>query len=125
MTRENWGSVDDNLQVAYSSIFSTRTVIGNKALIEFRRNIRYFRNALIPKRNIHVTMPYRCEIVSRLNHEVLVILPKKFKMYENVFDNSGRKIGKVVRILGPVAKPYGVVRLDSAELGEVQEMFTK
>ncbi len=70
-------------------------------------------------------MSNRCEIVNRLNHEVLVRLAGKVKMYENVYTSSGKKVGKVVRILGPVASPYGVVRLDSPELREIEDIYTK
>lgn len=70
-------------------------------------------------------MSTRCEIVNRLNHEVLIRLAGKVKMYENVYDGGGKKIGKVVRILGPVASPYGVVRLDSPELRGIEEIYTR
>lgn len=66
-----------------------------------------------------------CQIVHRLNHEVLVLIPEKVKMYEKVYDRSGNKIGKIVRILGPVSKPYGVVKTESPLPEDVGEVYTR
>ncbi|HZD34375.1 MAG TPA: hypothetical protein VE130_04150 [Nitrososphaeraceae archaeon] len=35
---------------------------------------------------------------------------------ENLFDNVGKKIGKVTELLGPVDAPYASVLLDKAEI---------
>lgn len=70
-------------------------------------------------------MKNRCEVVNRYNHEILVSTPNALKMYENVYDSAGRKIGKVVRILGPVTKPYGVVKVDAPGREELNEVYTR
>ncbi len=70
-------------------------------------------------------MKDRCEVINRFTNEVLVRIPEKIKMYEKVYDSSGKKIGKVVRILGPVAEPYGVVKLDAPELSGIEEVYTR
>lgn len=70
-------------------------------------------------------MKNRCEVVNRSNHEVLVRIPDKIKMYEKVYDSGGRKIGKVVRILGPVANPYGVVKIEVQGEEDFKEVYTR
>lgn len=70
-------------------------------------------------------MKNRCEVVNKLNHEMLVRMPSMVKMYEKVYDSSGRKIGKVVRILGPVANPYGVVKTEVSGDEDFQEVYTR
>ncbi|AKA48845.1 hypothetical protein IX51_06710 [uncultured archaeon] len=70
-------------------------------------------------------MKNRCVVVNRFTNEILVRIPEMLKMYEKVYDSSGKKIGKVVRILGPVAEPYGVVKLDAPSMRDVEEVYTR
>jgi rRNA processing protein Gar1 len=58
-----------------------------------------------------VNMEGKLDIISVRADEVLVRLGNCLKMDAKVVDNSGRVLGKIVRIMGPVSQPYGLIKL--------------
>jgi rRNA processing protein Gar1 len=58
-----------------------------------------------------VNMEGKLDIVSARADEVLVRLGNCLKMDAKVVDNSGKVLGKIVRIMGPVSEPYGLIKL--------------
>ncbi len=46
-----------------------------------------------------------------LKKEVIIRDAEEGMMNKAVFDSKGNKIGKIIRILGPVREPYGLVAL--------------
>ncbi|MGC8505497.1 MAG: hypothetical protein ACP5NK_02150 [Thermoplasmata archaeon] len=56
-------------------------------------------------------MEGKMEVVSVKGDEVLVRLKDCLKMDARVTDKSGRVLGKVVRIMGPVKEPYGLIKM--------------
>ncbi|MGP6220868.1 hypothetical protein [Caldiplasma sukawensis] len=52
-------------------------------------------------------------IIHRLDRELLVSDVSMELMNKNVYDKSGKKIGKIVRILGRWENPHGIVVLNS------------
>lgn len=58
-------------------------------------------------------MSGKVQIVLTKGDELLVLLGDCLKMDAKVTDNSGKVLGKLVRIMGPVAKPYGLIKLRS------------
>lgn len=44
---------------------------------------------------------------------MVIQLDRPIDMKTKVYDASGKKIGVIVKIMGPVDEPYGLVSLDS------------
>ncbi|MCY0852255.1 MAG: H/ACA ribonucleoprotein complex subunit GAR1 [Thermoplasma acidophilum] len=45
--------------------------------------------------------------------DMVIQLDRPVDMKTKVYDASGKKIGVIVKIMGPVDEPYGLVSLDS------------
>lgn len=57
-----------------------------------------------------------------MGDELVISIPGQSCMYSKVFDLKGARIGKVIRVLGPVDNPMGVVKLISdkkRDLGDI------
>lgn len=66
----------------------------------------------------------RCEIVSMKNKEIVVRIKECIKMYAKAYDNNGRNVGRLVRVFGPVSKPYGLIRMNP-DVKDLNEIYVK
>ena len=53
----------------------------------------------------------KLEIISRKGNELVVKLVDCMSMDSRIVDGTGTNVGKLVRVMGPVSAPYGLVRL--------------
>ena len=69
-------------------------------------------------------MHEKCDIVSMRNKEVVVRVKECIKMYAKAYDKEGRNIGRLVRVFGPVSKPYGLIRMNP-DVKNADEIYVK
>ncbi len=58
---------------------------------------------------IHDMMKVPAKIEQKLDNQIIVKMDGCPKLKSKVLDESGRNIGKLIRIFGPVKSPYGLV----------------
>lgn len=56
-------------------------------------------------------MGMECGVMNRNGDEMLISTSEPLNLYEKVFDERNRPIGKVVRVLGPTSFPMAVLKL--------------
>ncbi len=59
-------------------------------------------------------MTKKLEKVATIGDEVVVRAPKG-ALYSKALDSTGKVVGKVIKIMGPVKSPYGLVKLRNKE----------
>jgi rRNA processing protein Gar1 len=59
-----------------------------------------------------------------LKKEAVIRDAEEGMMNKAVYDSKGNKIGKIIRIMGPVTDAYGLVALNT-ELNSDEHMFVK
>ncbi len=69
-------------------------------------------------------MDLKCEILNMRGKEVTIRLNDCVKMNSKIYDKTGKTIGKITRIFGPVSSAYGLVSVFPAS-GEVKELYVK
>ncbi|MHB1492123.1 MAG: H/ACA ribonucleoprotein complex subunit GAR1/NAF1 [Thermoplasmataceae archaeon] len=57
-------------------------------------------------------MNEECTIVNHKSNEILITGSKNFSINSKIFDSKGVKLGKVIRVLGNVDKPYALAVLE-------------
>ena len=60
---------------------------------------------------IYDMMRIPATIMQRLDNQLVVRMQGLPKLKSKVFDGSGKNVGKIVRIFGPVKSPYGLVAI--------------
>lgn len=60
-----------------------------------------------------------------LGNEFVVLNVSEDLINRAVFDNKGNKVGRIVRIIGPVSEPMGVVVLSKKFDSEDRRVFVK
>ncbi|MCL4480484.1 MAG: hypothetical protein M1113_03245 [Candidatus Thermoplasmatota archaeon] len=65
----------------------------------------------------------RLEVLSVIGDEIVVKADKEH-LYEKVFDSRNNHIGKIIKILGPVSSPYGVIKSRIKVVG-IPEVYVK
>ncbi len=65
----------------------------------------------------------RLEVLSVIGDEIVVKADKEY-LYEKVFDSGNNHIGKIIKILGPVSSPYGVIKSRIKVVG-IPEVYVK
>ncbi|MCL4327499.1 MAG: hypothetical protein M1375_00340 [Candidatus Thermoplasmatota archaeon] len=64
-------------------------------------------------------------VIHTINHEFVVKEVTEDMMNKPVFDQTGKKVGKIIRIMGPVNDPYGLVSItDQVPVGG-EKFFVK
>ncbi|MCL4438843.1 MAG: hypothetical protein M1616_05725 [Candidatus Thermoplasmatota archaeon] len=58
-------------------------------------------------------MKVPARITQRLDNQVIVKMEGCPKLKSRVLDSTGRNIGKLIRIFGPVKSPYGLVAVNT------------
>jgi rRNA processing protein Gar1 len=69
-------------------------------------------------------MDLRCEILNVRGKDVTIRLNDCVKMNSKIYDNTGRMVGKIVRIFGPVTSAYGLVSIFPSS-DEVKELYVR
>ncbi|MGP6207121.1 hypothetical protein ACNF42_03695 [Cuniculiplasma sp. SKW3] len=64
-------------------------------------------------------------VLHAINKEFVVSEVTVDMMNKSVFDQYGNKIGKIIRIMGPVKSPYGLVSVSDQTKKEVEKFFVK
>lgn len=67
----------------------------------------------------------KCEIVHKRKGELVIKLDQCVKIQAKVFDSNDKNIGKIIRIFGPVSKPYGLVKIDKLEDEKLERVLVK
>ncbi|EQB69882.1 H/ACA ribonucleoprotein complex subunit GAR1 [Cuniculiplasma divulgatum] len=60
-----------------------------------------------------------------LGNEFVVLNVSEDLINRAVFDNKGNKVGRIVRIIGPISEPMGVVVLSKKFDSEDRRVFVK
>ncbi len=64
-------------------------------------------------------------VLHAINKEFVVSEVTVDMMNRPVFDQYGNKIGKIIRIMGPVNQPYGLVSASDQVKAEGEKFFVK
>lgn len=64
-------------------------------------------------------------VLHTINNEFVVSEVTVDMMNKPVFDQYGNKIGKIIRIMGPVNSPYGLVSVSDQIKKEGEKFFVK
>lgn len=60
-----------------------------------------------------------------LGNEFVVLNVSEDLINRAVFDNKGNKVGRIIRIIGPISEPMGVVVLSKKFDSEDRRVFVK
>lgn len=55
---------------------------------------------------------------------MIISMPNAVNLRTKVYSKDGKKIGSIVKILGPVSGPYGIVGLEGS-IDPVDEVYIK
>ena len=57
-------------------------------------------------------MAEECRVVNYKSNEVLISGSRNFSINSKIYDSNGKRIGKIIRVLGNVDNPYALAILE-------------
>ncbi len=65
-----------------------------------------------------------CHVLYIKGREMVISMHNAVNLRTKVYSKDGKRIGSIVKILGPVSSPYGIVGLDGS-IDPVDEVYIK